>query len=35
MIGRHFRTIIGILTSNPHVSTPGEIERLDELFRTQ
>ena len=34
-IGRPFRNVIGILTGNPHISTPSEMERLDELFRAQ
>lgn len=34
-IGRPFRNVVGILAGNPHMATPGEIERLDGLFRPQ
>lgn len=34
-IGKPFRNVVGILSGNPHMIVPNEIDRLDELFRNQ
>jgi len=31
-IGKPFRNVVGILAGSPASVTPGEIERLDQLF---
>ena len=32
-IGKPFRNVVGILTGSPRQAAPGELERIDQLFR--